>query len=364
MARFTSQYMGNAEQIAEESDKAPAIAEAAEEIQQKGVDLDDSRKQRSLESLGLLRTGPGGSGGTGGSTGGGGGTHVETADSRSPPGMTVEALPVKGAFVYRGVLSPEECESLVTTLDAESEWRAAHTNKRYRDCERTTLFSDELAEFVHSRLNFEATLPEELRNVTVTREKTVASGAIDELGTEGRWRPHGLNNYWRTCRYREGGLFAPHHDGLLVMNPGGGAAERRSFLTVMLYLTGGFEGGETVFLPEELKVNEPWTKDDVIAQVRPEPGMCLVFWQATLHAGAPVSRPDDSMPLKYILRSELLYARDGAPAGPAEGGWDPEAVRLLREAQQKEQDCDFPGAIRTYNRLRYAFPELAEAAQL
>merc|ERR1712224_1170030 len=128
----------------------------------------------------------------------------------------------------------------------------------------------------------------------------------------------------------------------------------RSFLTVMLYLTGGFNGGATVFLPDDLQIGRQWTADDVLAEAIPEPGMCLVFVHSLMHAGAPVSRPDhESMPMKYIVRSELMYVRDGAVLGPDDGGWPQEGLRILRAARALEASGDFAGVIKGYNRLRY-----------
>ena len=50
---------------------------------------------------------------------------------------------------------------------------------------------------------------------------------------------------FRICRYQPGGHFAPHFDGHFVE-----AANKRSMMTLMVYLNGDIEGGTTNFVDE------------------------------------------------------------------------------------------------------------------
>lgn len=98
------------------------------------------------------------------------------------------------------------------------------------------------------------------------------------------WVACGLNERLRYYRYDPGDFFAPHRDGAFVRSPG-----ERSFYTLLIYLNGGFEGGETTL------EGDPIT---------PRPGLALCFIHRLLH---------DSVTLragrKYVLRSDVMYRR-------------------------------------------------------
>ncbi|MBV9924868.1 MAG: 2OG-Fe(II) oxygenase [Acidobacteria bacterium] len=97
-------------------------------------------------------------------------------------------------------------------------------------------------------------------------------------------RAIGLNERLRFYRYDPGEKFEPHVDGY-YMRPNG----EQSLLTFMLYLNGGFEGGETNFQSG--------------LSVKPEPGMLLVFRHALYHEGAAVVAGR-----KYVLRSDVMFS--------------------------------------------------------
>jgi prolyl 4-hydroxylase len=101
----------------------------------------------------------------------------------------------------------------------------------------------------------------------------------------GDWRLLGLNEFFRLYRYRPGEYFRWHRDGAFVRSP-----DERSLLSWLLYLNDGFEGGQTQF------------SGDV--EVRPRPGLILVFAHGALHQGAPVTAGT-----KYVLRSDVMFRR-------------------------------------------------------
>ena len=100
----------------------------------------------------------------------------------------------------------------------------------------------------------------------------------------GFWRATGVNERLRLYRYDPGQQFEWHIDGAFERVNG-----ERSFLTFMIYLNDGFEGGATAF--ESLRVC-------------PERGMALFFRHELRHKGEAVLRGR-----KYVLRTDVMYAR-------------------------------------------------------
>jgi predicted 2-oxoglutarate/Fe(II)-dependent dioxygenase YbiX len=96
----------------------------------------------------------------------------------------------------------------------------------------------------------------------------------------------GLNERFRFYRYRQGQKFDWHADGAFERKNG-----ERSFLTFMVYLNSGYEGGETRFEN---------------ASVRGESGMALVFAHGLIHTGAAVEAGT-----KYVLRSDVMFGPVG-----------------------------------------------------
>ncbi len=94
----------------------------------------------------------------------------------------------------------------------------------------------------------------------------------------------GANERLRFYRYHPGEYFGLHRDGCFVRDSG-----ERSFLTFMVYLNGGFEGGETDF-PELQKT------------VTPKRGLGVAFQHRLIHEGKELIRG-----VKYALRTDVMY---------------------------------------------------------
>ena len=106
------------------------------------------------------------------------------------------------------------------------------------------------------------------------------------------WVLCGANERLRCYRYAAGQYFAPHFDGAFTRN-----TNERSLLTFMVYLNECEAGGHTGLIDLELEIS-------------PRAGRALVFNHFLLHEGARVHRG-----LKYAVRSDLMYRRDGAYGG-------------------------------------------------
>lgn len=93
----------------------------------------------------------------------------------------------------------------------------------------------------------------------------------------------GLNERFRFYRYQPGQRFSWHADGVFKR-----ASGEQSFLTFMVYLNQGFEGGDTKF---------------EFMRVKAHIGMALWFPHGLIHEGAEVTAGE-----KFVLRSDVMYA--------------------------------------------------------
>eukprot|EP01102_Stenamoeba_stenopodia_P003267 TRINITY_DN1320_c0_g1_i12.p2 TRINITY_DN1320_c0_g1~~TRINITY_DN1320_c0_g1_i12.p2 ORF type:complete len:253 (-),score=43.01 TRINITY_DN1320_c0_g1_i12:1594-2352(-) len=124
-------------------------------------------------------------------------------------------------------------------------------------------------------------------------QKTIYFILSKGFGNDGVWIPKGINDCFRFTKYEKDGHFNKHCDGSYVKND-----DERSVYTVMIYLSEGFSGGDTVFYGVDKKsCNE--------LHIRPRIGTALVFRQDTEHAGLPVVQG-----VKYILRTDIMFQRN------------------------------------------------------
>jgi prolyl 4-hydroxylase len=178
------------------------------------------------------------------------------------------------------LFTAEECAAILTGV-AGAEWLAATVNRaegravdaKVRDNTVAVVRDPALANELYRR-----TRP----HVPERMSAEVGGKGRVEMVVSGVFLP------LRVYRYEVGQHFGLHEDQSYF-----GPDDEVSLLTLIVYLNEGFAGGETEF-PEQQKTISPRT------------GAALLFQHRVLHAGNRVSAGT-----KFVLRSDVLYRRDG-----------------------------------------------------
>lgn len=183
----------------------------------------------------------------------------------------------KYASVLHNVFSEQECQQLIQWSEGSGYEPALVNMGRgrqkaifdYRKSDRAIIDTPEFGDLLWNRIQDH--IPDDL---------------LDD------WSKTGLNERMRFLKYNPGDYFKPHYDGS-YSRPDGSESSK---VTLMLYLNGGFEGGETSFLHPldvELKIG-----------VKPQTGMVLLFQHDTYHEGSLLVQGQ-----KYAMRTDVMYKR-------------------------------------------------------
>jgi prolyl 4-hydroxylase len=181
--------------------------------------------------------------------------------------MRLEPLDGESIFLIHDLLSPQECEALITRSERLGYEAAA--------------VGGELVPQL--RNNGRAFLEDEVLAADLWRR--AAPFVPRRIGHA---EASGLHERFRFYRYEAAEQFGLHMDGSVRRGEG-----EESRLTFMIYLSAVEQGGETNFYRVG-GVRE--------FAVRPSPGLGLVFDHRRLHEGAAVRRGR-----KYVLRTDVLF---------------------------------------------------------
>jgi len=153
-------------------------------------------------------------------------------------------------------------------------------------------------------------LQELWRRILVLVPTTVESG-------QGLWTADGLNERLRFYKYDKDEQFKPHFDGCYAS-----AKNRMSFVTVIVYLSEDFKGGETTFFmpgKNRQRRNRDWRDNYDQVKVTPQTGNALIF----MHGRSPLSPLHEGTlvreGVKYVLRTDVMYMYSREPADGKEG---------------------------------------------
>mmetsp|Transcript_26013 Transcript_26013/g.72680 ORF Transcript_26013/g.72680 Transcript_26013/m.72680 type:complete len:417 (+) Transcript_26013:48-1298(+) len=281
--------------------------------------------------------------------------------------VVVEPLePVDGQFrrhggrclLLRHVLTPEECEYLIREMSGDM--APVKYRHDYRRNDRCIFESTELAELLWQRVRPIAEGLAISVDIDASKQHLLTEEAGEcpaELrvgyGYEGVWRPTGLNECLRFCKYNPGGFFRQHCDATFRRSE-----DEMSLFTCMFYLNGDFGGGATRFLDSNGAISQESSLKQaedarVLASVAPEPGLCILFFQpGLLHEGEDLHDG-----VKYILRSDMMFRRDPGTK-PRKTPQQAEAMELLRQAQAAEEGADCDRAANLYRRAFKLDPRL------
>jgi predicted 2-oxoglutarate/Fe(II)-dependent dioxygenase YbiX len=205
---------------------------------------------------------------------------------------------VPGAYQLLDVLTAEECSRLVQITESLGYLGDAAVTLprsiRHND-NATWIADDETNRIIWQRC---------------------AAQLQDEEGVLGGRRALGINSRFRFYRYGPGDYFGPHTDGAwpgsrvidgeLVANA---YDDRYSLLSMLLFLSDGYEGGSTQFLVSRSDPPQPSRiqGDANLVSVRTPLGGVLCFPHGhhplhCIHASEPVTSGT-----KYIIRTDVLF---------------------------------------------------------
>lgn len=242
---------------------------------------------------------------------------------------TITRWDVEGcdAFVLDGVLSVEECASLIG--QAEGLWsfwdNAENPRVAFRNAHTIEVTHTELAERIWRRVGH-------LVKPCMTFAEEDEAFEVD---IEGTWRPYAMNANMLFGRYLNGGHFSPHTDGTTVVD-----FNRRTLFSCILFLNESPWGGHTRIYSDE-QIGKTLKEDEggrltgdpslVLGAVPPKTGRLLAFYHRQMHEGAPAAE-------KYFIRTDVLYRREPEICTEPE---DVEAFQLYQEAmlQAEKNEC-------------------------
>jgi len=208
----------------------------------------------------------------------------------------------KLAFTCKKLLTNDECAHLVKLSETEmgySKLSSFYMEKLGRDNWRAERVSPAFAQTVFERI--QEHLPEYWYQTRRNGEQT-------------KWKMVGLNECFRFYRYDPGNVFPPHKDGVFRRTNKSYRNEirkgknpeplnknlqdrngERSFITFIVFLNEGFEGGATTFYNAGIKDPVPCI---------PETGKALIFQHDILHEGSELLKGQ-----KYAFRTDVMYAQ-------------------------------------------------------
>ncbi|CAI5467395.1 unnamed protein product [Closterium sp. Yama58-4] len=230
------------------------------------------------------------------------------------------------AFLYHKFLTPEECNHIISLARP----RLERSEVVAREGEGSNV--DDV------RTSFGTFLDWQQDDVIKRIEERIAAWTF--LPVENQ-------EAMQVLRYQEGQKYEAHHDYFEKEGQQGG----HRYATVLMYLTEGMVGGETVFpdAKDTVEKDDTWSecgKQGVAA--KPIRGDALLFFSltpsaeldlASLHAGCPVISGEKWSATKWI-HVGAFYTPSGAPAvaPPADGSCEDKAQHCVYWKTQGE--CD------------------------
>jgi predicted 2-oxoglutarate/Fe(II)-dependent dioxygenase YbiX len=216
------------------------------------------------------------------------------------PGVVqrVEVDDIPGAFQLLNVLSQEECNRFIEVTEALG------------------YLPDAAVSLPRSvRHNYNATWVVDQQTDAMIWQRC-QDLATDEKGYFGGKKALGLNARFRFYRYQAGDFFKPHTDGAW---PASRVIDRKlitdaypdrfSQMTVLLFLSDGFEGGETQFWVNKNDSSRPARSQKEVewVNVKTPAGGALCFPHGVHPLHCLHSSEEILSGVKYIIRTDMLF---------------------------------------------------------
>eukprot|EP01118_Nematostelium_gracile_P009469 TRINITY_DN3199_c0_g1_i1.p1 TRINITY_DN3199_c0_g1~~TRINITY_DN3199_c0_g1_i1.p1 ORF type:complete len:194 (+),score=25.23 TRINITY_DN3199_c0_g1_i1:25-606(+) len=153
--------------------------------------------------------------------------------------------------VVRKFLSNQECKEMITRAEANGFVESSPSGGGHGRTGREDARNNSYTIVVDPSMAF--MLWKKVQN-TIPRDLTFISDS-PYFGSAGgaEWSPVGVVERLRFYKYEVGESYPEHMDGAykrMVTNSNGETFHQQTFLTLLIYLNDGFDGGNTVFFPD------------------------------------------------------------------------------------------------------------------
>lgn len=241
-------------------------------------------------------------------------------------------------YVLYGLFSEDECRRMIEATNSIGYEeligydKSNRSNKRIK-CQSTTIVK-ELERRINQFIEHTVHINEDTKTMFASKFHY------------GEWRYTGLNPILRFCRYDKDDKFMRHYDYGFNPDP----LTHRTLKTCMLYLNSEFKGGHTRYFyhgtDEHGNVNiQPYIN------LKPTPGMCLIFNQNILHDGETVSEGE-----KYMVRTDMFYKAEHLINKPTHN--ETRAMALYEKGQQCEETGELEMAGKLYTEAFELFEDI------
>jgi hypothetical protein len=241
-------------------------------------------------------------------------------------------------FVLENILTKEECHELIKLGEGKYESIKDEFTEKVRDCQRFLLMDDKLSKSIWQRVG-----------KFVEEDRCTKGARPFGFGVEGDWKAKSINECFRFIKYPKGSKgFKPHRDACYVENE-----NRRSIMTIIIYLNDNYENGYTVFHKPKIQRNK-WNTvseemgkgSEEVFRYKPKAGSCIIFNHNMIHEGTEVIGGD-----KYIIRNDVIFEREEVDISHIYEDPDfEEAINLYREANNLETEGKVEEAGEYYER--------------
>jgi prolyl 4-hydroxylase len=194
-------------------------------------------------------------------------------------GIKVDVIVEGNIWVVHGLLDASECKALIDYSESVG----------YEEATISTYSGPRMDKDTSN--NWRCSIKDiEFSNVLFERIKHVVPAQHANRNAVG------MNELFRFYKYSDGEYFRPHYDGCFRRN-----SKDQSYITAMIYLNEGFQGGETTFFDRRFgpENDETW-------KCVPKTGDCLLFLhKGWLHEGSELKSGT-----KYAIRSDIMYREE------------------------------------------------------
>ena len=197
-------------------------------------------------------------------------------------------------IIIKDILNSDECDEILEeTNNLYSNLKIEYLETD-RNAERILNINEKMAEHIYYKIKH-----------IIEEEHSRKNLKPFGFGVEGQWKPIGINSCFRHSKYDAPSVgFIFHRDSSYIEN-----SNKRSILSLIIYLNDDFDGGETLFVKPntERKIGQIVLEElsegyKILYKIKPQKNTAVLFNHNVIHSGMPVLNNT-----KYIIKTDIIF---------------------------------------------------------